>query len=272
MRKWFPVIASLSVTASAFRRVPLLSCRMSSSLESPQLPVVVHNARMVEERVQAAFDRSGRASSSSVRLVAVSKTKPQQDILALYDAGFRHFGENYFQELVEKAEALPKDIHWHFIGHLQSQKASKLIRDVPSLFMLESIDSEKLASKLNNACENAEREQLLNVLIQVDTSGEDTKSGVGPEELLPLVDFIQQQCPKLRLRGLMTIGAPNDMSCFEKLVDHRLQVAQHLGVEAESLELSMGMSGDFEEAIARGSTNVRVGSTIFGERIYNQKK
>ncbi len=234
-----------------------------------KMSAIVENAAVVRQRIQEAAVRVSR-DAESVRLVAVSKTKPVEDLSALYQSGQRHFGENYFQELVEKAEQLPKDIKWHFIGHLQSSKASKLIRDVPNLFVLETVDSEKLASKLQNACESNGREEL-NIFIQVDTSGEDTKSGVSEEELLPLVDFIHSQCPRLRIAGLMTIGAPNDFTCFDKLANQRKVVANHLLIAEEALELSMGMSGDFEEAIARGATSVRVGSTIFGERIYPKK-
>lgn len=174
-----------------------------------------------------------------------------ENIQTLYDAGFRHFGENYFQELTEKCATLPSDIKWHFIGHLQSSKASKLVRDVPNLSVIETVDSEKLASKLNSACESCDRPSL-DVYVQVDTSGEDTKSGVdGNAELLKLINFIRESCPRLHLAGLMTIGAPGDMSCFDKLVEARLCAASHLGIEAETLQLSMGMSSDYIEAIER---------------------
>jgi len=106
--------------------------------------------------------------------------------------------------------------------------------------------------------------------LQVDTSDEDTKSGVDVDEAPSLALHIKANCPGLRLAGVMTIGAPGDLTCFDKLVEARLAVAAAVGVDADSLELSMGMSGDFEEAISKGSTNVRVGSSIFGERIYKK--
>lgn len=166
---------------------------------------IVHNANIVQGRAAAAAVSAGR-SGDSIRLVSVSKTKPIENIKELYDAGFRAFGENYFQELVEKAAVLPKDIQWHFIGHLQSSKASKLIKVVPNLSVLETVDSVKLAGKLDNACESAGR-QRLDVFIQVDTSGEDTKSGVSEgAELGELLAFIKEQCPRLAVKGLMTIG------------------------------------------------------------------
>ena len=109
------------------------------------------------------------------------------------------------------------------------------------------------------------------ILSQVDTSGEDTKSGVTAEEAVDLAKHILSDCSHLKFAGVMTIGAPGDMTCFDKLVDARKLIATATGLDAETLELSMGMSGDFEEAISRGSTNVRVGSSIFGAREYPKK-
>jgi pyridoxal phosphate enzyme (YggS family) len=237
------------------------------------MSAIVENTEIVKEKIREAAVHAGK-DPNSIRLVAVSKTKPVEDILELYNHGHRHFGENYFQELMEKAEKLPNDIQWHFIGHLQSQKASKLIRDLPNLFMLETIDSEKLAAKLHSACQAASRSEPLRVFLQIDTSGEDTKSGVSPgQEMIQLANYILKECSgSLKIAGLMTIGAPGDFSCFDRLVHCREELAGHLNVPLESLELSMGMSGDFEEAIKRGATSVRVGSTIFGPRIYQEKE
>lgn len=258
------------------------SCRISSfktsfkvSVIGPKLkmsssnPIIVENAQVVRQRIENAAVKSNR-SPSAITLVAVSKTKPVEDIKTLYDAGQRHFGENYFQEIEEKCPQLPQDINWHFIGHLQSSKASKIIKEIPNLYMLETIDSVKLADKLQNACSQY-RSNPLKVLIQVDTSGEDTKSGIsGEEELFSIVMHIKEKCPNLNFSGLMTIGAPGDLTCFDKLVNVRNSIAEKLGVIPDSLELSMGMSGDFEDAVLRGATSVRIGSTIFGPRIYHK--
>lgn len=125
------------------------------------------------------------------------------------------------------------------------------------------------------ACQAAERDRPLGVFIQIDTSGEDAKSGVSHSDLdacLSLARHIKDSCPLLALKGVMTIGAPGDMECFDRLSACRDALAEGIGVEAHALELSMGMSGDYEEAIRRGSTNVRVGSTIFGARYYPNKK
>jgi PLP dependent protein len=241
----------------------------ASSSSSGGDSIIVNNANFVRNKMNVAASNAGR-DPVSIKLVAVSKTKPSADILTLYQSGHRDFGENYFQELLEKAEQLPGDIRWHFIGHLQSAKASKLVKSVANLAVVETVDSLKLAKKLDNACESAERSEL-DIYVQVDTSGEDTKSGVPPSEAPGLAQAIQDECKRLRIKGLMTIGAPGDFSCFDRLVETRVEVAAALGLaDPSALGLSMGMSGDFEEAIAKGATSVRVGSTIFGARDYSK--
>ena len=202
-----------------------------------------------------------------VCLVAVSKTKPPEAIRTLYDIGHKHFGENYVQELLSKVAILPSDICWHFIGHLQSQKAKQLIEGVPNLYLLESLDSQKLANKLNKVLQSQEREPL-RVYIQVNTSLEDTKSGITFDNAVDLAIHVRDHCPYLILAGLMTIGAPNDSSCFDTLVECRQKVGEALSVDPSTLDLSMGMSGDYQDAIHRGATSVRVGSVIFGNREY----
>eukprot|EP01113_Clastostelium_recurvatum_P050438 TRINITY_DN9552_c0_g1_i1.p1 TRINITY_DN9552_c0_g1~~TRINITY_DN9552_c0_g1_i1.p1 ORF type:complete len:266 (+),score=45.99 TRINITY_DN9552_c0_g1_i1:1-798(+) len=207
------------------------------------------------------------------RLVAVSKTKPIEAIKLAYEAGQRHFGENYIQELVTKSEELSSlsDIRWHFIGHLQSNKA-KMLAQVKNLYMMETIDSQKIATTINRMWESVEGEPL-RVMLQVNTSGEGSKSGVEPKDAVPLASLIASSCPRLHLAGLMTIGSPNptpDQPDFTCLKECRGQVSRALGVSEESLELSMGMSGDYQEAIRHGSTNVRVGSLIFGARDYSK--
>mmetsp|Transcript_25227 Transcript_25227/g.42268 ORF Transcript_25227/g.42268 Transcript_25227/m.42268 type:complete len:245 (-) Transcript_25227:163-897(-) len=223
-------------------------------------------------RVAAATERAGRAKPP--RLVAVSKTKPKELLQEAYAAGQRFFGENYVQELLEKAPELPEDIQWHFIGHLQSNKAKQLVNGVPNLYAVETVESLKLANLLNKAVESAEWKRQLNVYVQVNTSGEESKFGVGPEECVNLCKHVHAECQHLNLTGLMTIGMPDYTSRpenFQCLNECRAKVAAELGIEEASLELSMGMSGDFESAIDMGSTNIRVGSTIFGARDYSNK-
>jgi hypothetical protein len=162
---------------------------------------------------------------------------------------------------------MPSDVKWHFIGHLQSNKAKKLVVDVPNLSIVETVDSHKLAKKLNDAAADINR-GVLGIYLQINTSQEDSKSGMEAPEAPAVAKLIASSCPKLSIQGLMTIGAPGDASCFDALVACREQVALALAVEPGSLALSMGMSGDFEAAIAKGSTSVRVGSSIFGAREY----
>lgn len=221
---------------------------------------VLRQAREASQRV---------GSSVPPRLVAVSKTKPVTDLQAAYDAGQRCFGENYVQEIIEKSPELPNDIQWHFIGHLQSNKVKALLEGVPSLSCLETLDSQKLANKLNSMVETIGRDPL-KVFVQVNTSGEESKYGVEPgEECISLCRHIVGSCPFLRLGGLMTIGQPDYSSRpenFDTLKKCRKEVATALGQDEHAMELSMGMSGDYVQAIEMGSTNIRVGSTIFGRR------
>lgn len=214
------------------------------------------------------------------RLVAVSKTKPAEAILEAYTAGHRIFGENYVQELVEKAnnDAIPKDIEFHFIGTLQSNKA-KLVAAIPNLTMVETVSSIKLANVLQKALNNLDRaDGGLAVLVQVNTSGEANKGGVEPDAVVQLVAHIMTACPKLRFAGVMTIGQygrvtePGESNPdFVRLIGCRDALCTALELDRDALEVSMGMSGDFVHAIELGATNIRVGSTIFGAREYANK-
>ncbi|KXN69778.1 hypothetical protein CONCODRAFT_7726 [Conidiobolus coronatus NRRL 28638] len=231
---------------------------------------VQDNLNEVKLRVNKASEVSGKPLP---RLVAVSKTKPVEDLLAAYDLGQRHFGENYVQELIEKSEKLPKDINWHYIGALQSNKIKPLTQ-ISNLYAIETLDSAKKAQKLNSFWEG---ESKLNVFIQVNTSNEDNKNGIDGEEIDNIAAHILKECPKLNLMGLMTIGSVyNSVNAneeginpdFEELVKLKATLDTKYNI---NLELSMGMSSDFEQAILQGSTSVRVGSDIFGARNYPPK-
>ncbi|MCL7025995.1 hypothetical protein MKW94_006104 [Papaver nudicaule] len=229
--------------------------------------------RSVMHRVRQAAEKSGR-NAEQVRVVGVSKTKPLSLIRQLYDAGHRCFGENYVQEIVEKAPQLPQDIEWHYIGHLQSNKVKSLLAAVPNLAMFESVDNEKIANHLDRFIGNAGREPL-KVLVQVNTSGETSKSGVEPSDCVNLVKHVKLGCPNLEFSGLMTIGMPDYTSTpenFRSLTNCRIEVCKALEITEDRCELSMGMSSDFEQAIEMGSTNVRIGSTIFGPREYPKQQ
>ncbi|ORY33386.1 hypothetical protein BCR39DRAFT_463705 [Naematelia encephala] len=251
---------------------------MAESLEyTPQ------RAQELKDNIEAVQREIQNARSTSCRLVPISKLKPASDIKALYDAGQRHFGENYIQEMADKARILPNDIQWHFVGSLQSNKA-KLAASIPNLYVLETLSSIKVADLLQKSL--VERTTPLNVYLQVNTSGEDAKSGLPPltssstdGELVDLGKHVLQSCPDLKLLGLMTIGAweashntdmPNpDFTCLK---DTRRQLVRLLKdipgapQEEEDLELSMGMSADFVQAVKEGSSSVRVGTRIFGQR------
>merc|ERR1719410_320209 len=233
--------------------------------------LVAANLEGVRDRMEEDLLISVR-ESNSVRLVAVSKTKSVENIREAYEAGQRHFGENYVQEICNKAPELPSDIKWHFIGNLQSNKASNMVKSLhPNLFCVETVSSMKLAKKLNRAMEEVGDDKL-GIFIQLNTSGEATKSGCRDQnEALSLMRDIQSTCPALRVLGLMTIGAPGETSDFENLIESRKHITEQLGLSENDLELSMGMSNDFEVAIQKGSTNIRVGSTIFGARDYSKK-
>lgn len=235
--------------------------------------VAVAALRSVMFRVRQAAERASR-SPDPVRVVAVSKTKPVSLVRQVYDAGHRCFGENYVQEIIEKAPQLPQDIDWHFIGHLQSNKAKSLLTGVPNLAMVEGVDNAKVANHLDRAVSSLGRNPL-KVLVQVNTSGEASKSGIDPSGCVELVKHVKLHCPNLEFSGLMTIGMPDYSSTpenFKMLSNCRIEVCKALGIAEEQCELSMGMSGDFELAIEMGSTNVRVGSTIFGPREYAKKQ
>ncbi|XP_027062139.1 pyridoxal phosphate homeostasis protein isoform X1 [Coffea eugenioides] len=225
--------------------------------------------RSVLHRVRQAAEQSGR-HAEDVRVVAVGKTKPVSLIQEIYDAGHRCFGENYVQEIIDKAPQLPDDIRWHFIGHLQSNKVKSLLAAIPNLATVEGVDNTKVANYLDREVSRLGRPPL-KVFVQVNTSGEASKSGVEPSDSIELAKHVRLGCPNLEFSGLMTIGMPDYSSTpenFKTLFKCRTEVCKVLGMAEFQCELSMGMSNDFEQAIKMGSTNVRIGSTIFGPREY----
>ncbi|KAI3405860.2 hypothetical protein KGF56_001467 [Candida oxycetoniae] len=227
-------------------------------------------ARELAENYNAILSKVDKLNPS-VRLVAVSKFKPSSDIMALYSIGVRHFGENYVQELVAKSQELPKDICWHFIGALQSGKAKDLSNKVANLYAVETVDSLKKCKQLNNARARNDGE-VINVYLQVNTSGEEQKSGFTSEEdMQETIEYLTNdpESTKLKFQGLMTIGSFAESTSgeenhdFKKLQEFKEKLDKKYDLD---LHLSMGMSNDFEQAIKQGSTSVRVGSLIFGAR------
>lgn len=220
----------------------------------------------VEEKIQAACDRAGR-QRSEVTLIAVSKTKPIAVLQEAYDIGVRVFGENKVQELTEKYEALPDDIHWHMIGHLQTNKV-KYIVDKAEL--IHSVDSVKLAQVIEKEAEK--KNCIASILIEVNVAGEESKFGLKVDEVIPFIEKIAS-FKHIRVCGLMTIAPfvenPEDnRPIFKNL--HKLSVdIKNKNIDNVNVSiLSMGMTNDYEVAIEEGATMVRVGTGIFGARNY----
>ena len=278
-------------------------------LEPTRISTLLSNYATIYSQIRSSLPS---ASSPLPRLILVSKLKPASDILSLHQPPAHnpspiasvsnasiaelppalHFGENYQQELLEKSKILPTTIKWHFIGALQSNKCVTLAREVRGLWAVESVDTIKKAGLLDKgkgerkaklAKQSSEpEEELLRVFVQINTSGEDSKSGVPPpstennSEAKELCEFILNKCPNLYLQGVMTIGAiarsqattaETENEDFIALKQARDTLERELGFkDGRRLELSMGMSSDFEAAIRQGSDEVRVGSSIFGER------
>ncbi|MES1221225.1 MAG: YggS family pyridoxal phosphate-dependent enzyme [Bacteroidota bacterium] len=208
-----------------------------------------------------------------VTLVAVSKIKPVSDILELYQAGQKDFGENYVQELVEKQAQLPQDIHWHFIGHLQSNKVKSI---APFIHLIQGVDSFKLLKEINKQAEKCKR--VIECLLQVYIAQEETKFGFDEEELDDLLSIHSkalEELKNIKVTGLMGMASfsddmnkvRNEFRSLKKIFDKYSQLSTnnfHLSA------LSMGMSGDYKVAVEEGSTMVRIGSLLFGERNYQK--
>ncbi len=206
--------------------------------------------------------------SGKATLVAVSKTKPAEDILELYKLGQRDFGENYVQELVEKQEQLPKDIRWHFIGHLQSNKVKYI---APFVHLIHGVDSFNLLKEINKQA--AKHNRIIDCLLQVRISKEETKFGLDEKELHELTELQQlHELKNIRITGLMGMASfteDNDLIIQEfkflkRLFDAYVQ-QQTTNIKLQTL--SMGMSADFQFALDAGSNMVRIGSMLFGSRI-----
>jgi pyridoxal phosphate enzyme (YggS family) len=217
----------------------------------------------VRERIAQAAVARGR-DPRDVKLVAVSKTKPAEAIREAYAAGQRAFGESYAQELATKRDALADlaDIEWHFIGHLQTNKAKVVARAAD---VVHAVDSVVLARELGKRVLSAERAHPVPVLIEVNVSGEPQKHGAAASELGDVMAAVQAE-PWLALRGLMTVPPLGDLEAARRTFETLATLRSLHGGPAVLPELSMGMSADLEIAIACGATMVRVGTAVFGAR------
>jgi hypothetical protein len=231
---------------------------------------IKENIAEVEKIIDQECEKAGR-DRSKVTLIAVSKTKPVEMLQEAYDYGCRDFGENKVQELVDKYEVLPKDIRWHMIGHLQTNKVKYIVDKV---YLIHSVDSLKLANEINK--EAAKKNVKVNILIEVNVANEETKFGTTCDEVTQLVREIAQ-LPNVCIKGLMTIApivenAEQNRVFFSKLNELAVDI-DNKNIDNVCMNiLSMGMTGDYPVAVSEGATYVRVGTGIFGARNYTKSE
>jgi len=232
--------------------------------------LVQENLFHVEEKIRQACVRSGR-DAEDVVLIAVSKTKPNSMIEEAYAYGKREFGENKAQEMKEKCDALPNDIKWHFIGHLQTNKVKYV---VGRAFLIHSVDSYRLAEAIE--AESLKKNVISHILIEVNIAGEESKFGLKAEETPTIVQKIAE-LPHIKIEGLMTIAPfvsdpEENRPVFRKLRELSVDIgAKNINNVSMNI-LSMGMTNDYEVAVEEGATHVRVGTGIFGERDYSGRR
>lgn len=231
--------------------------------------MIAKNLQQVQKSILHACDAAGR-DPKEVTLVAVSKTKPVSMLLEAYQAGARVFGENKVQEILDKYDQLPSDIQWHMIGHLQRNKVKYIIDKVA---MIHSVDSYRLALTIEQ--EAAKKELVMPILLEVNVAEEESKFGLKTTEVLPLLEKISE-FSHIRVQGLMTI-APFVENPEQNREVFRILKKLSVDIGAKNINnvnmsvLSMGMTGDYEVAVQEGSTMVRVGTGIFGERDYSAR-
>ena len=228
--------------------------------------MIKENLQEIEKNILKACEKAGR-KREEVTLIAVSKTKPVSMVEEAYETGIRDFGENKVQEMCDKFEVLPKDIRWHMIGHLQTNKVKYLM---DKAYLIHSVDSLKLANEIEKQASKCNK--TVDILIEVNIAGEESKFGLAKEEVLALVCDIAK-LSHLRIKGLMTIAPyvedPEDNRLYFRQIKQLSVDINNQNIDNVSMDiLSMGMSGDYSVAIEEGATMVRVGTSIFGERVY----
>ena len=226
------------------------------------------NLAVVEENIAKACKKAGR-DRSEVTLIAVSKTKPVSMLQEIYDENIRHFGENKVQELCDKIEQMPQDIHWHMIGHLQRNKVKYIVGKVA---LIHSVDTYRLAEEIN--IQAKKKNVVVPILVEVNIAEEESKFGTSAEDAMLLVSEIAQ-LENVQVKGLMTIAPyvenPEDNRAYFRKIKQLSVDITNKNIDNVSMEiLSMGMTGDYMVAIEEGATMVRVGTGIFGERNYNK--
>lgn len=229
--------------------------------------MVRENLKIVEDKVAAACQRAGR-ERQEVTLICVTKTKPVDMLKEAYEAGGREFGENKVQEMKDKLPQLSDDIRWHMIGHLQKNKVKYLMDS--QIVMIHSVDNLALAETISKEAVKAGR--VMPILIEVNVAGEESKFGISCEETEALIREIAP-LPGIHVQGLMTIAPytedpETNRPYFRRLRELQVDIKSKCIDNVDMIDLSMGMTGDYEVAIEEGATMVRVGTGIFGERQY----
>ena len=225
------------------------------------------NLEIIEENICKACKKAGR-ERSEVTLIAVSKTKPLEDLQAVYDLNIRDFGENKVQELTGKIEAMPEDIKWHMIGHLQRNKVKYIVDKVE---LIHSVDSLRLAEEISKQA--IKKNVNVNILVEINIGDEESKFGISADEVKVLVRDIAK-LDNIKVQGLMCVApyvvdSEENRAFFHKIKDLSVDIMKENIDNVSMNVLSMGMSNDYQVAIEEGATMVRIGSNLFGKRDYS---
>ena len=215
------------------------------------------NYNTVLDQIKATKEKT--SSKKNPILIAVSKKRSVESIQVIYNLGHRIFGENYPQELLEKSKKLPKDIEWHLIGHLQTNKVKKILEEIPNL-IIESVDRIDVVKKI---AQYADIKNPTKVYLEINISNEDSKTGCPLEKIYEVIDEIIKNKDKLNLVGIMSLGKIGDKQEFEKMIQIKNEICEKYGLEKDKFIASFGTSQDFQDAILSGSDEVRIGHQIF---------
>ena len=215
------------------------------------------NYNTVLDQIKATKEKA--SSKKNPILIAVSKKRSVESIQVIYNLGHRIFGENYPQELLEKSKKLPKDIEWHLIGHLQTNKVKKILEEIPNI-IIESVDRIDVVKKI---AQYADIKNPTKVYLEINISNEDSKTGCPLEKIYEVIDEIIKNKDKLNLVGIMSLGKIGDKQEFEKMIQIKNEICEKYGLDKDKFIASFGTSQDFQDAILSGSDEVRIGHQIF---------
>ena len=215
------------------------------------------NYNTVLDQIKATKEKT--SSKKNPILIAVSKKRSVESIQVIYNLGHRIFGENYPQELLEKSKKLPKDIEWHLIGHLQTNKVKKILEEIPNI-IIESVDRIDVVKKI---AQYADIKNPTKVYLEINISNEDSKTGCPLEKIYEVIDEIIKNKDKLNLVGIMSLGKIGDKQEFEKMIQIKNEICEKYGLDKDKFIASFGTSQDFQDAILSGSDEVRIGHQIF---------